>query len=131
MGSGAQRERLVGRPLNQRATKSGREGRNKAFGMKDKAYEAELRRREKDKVLEDQSGGMQFLEKRYTIQLNRALQHVFENEEATPQEMDYIARQGKVIERFTFPEGLEEDPKAPEKLSEVIITIVDFTRPVV
>jgi len=117
--------------LNQEAIKDMREGTRRFYGSpNDKAYKATLRRRKKEEALKDQSGGMKFLEERHRTQLDRALGHLFEKN-ATLEEMDYIDRQGKVIERFTFPEGLEEDPKAPEKLPEVIITIVDFTRPVV
>jgi len=114
--------------LNQDGKKDVREGIRRLYGSpKDKAYKAGLRRWEKEEVLEDQSGGMQFLRERYKIQLGRALEHVFGENVATLQEMDYIDRQGKEMERFTFPEGLK-DPEAPEELPEVIITIVDFTK---
>ena len=130
------KEAIFGR--NQRLSKEVREGREKAFGWMDSTVKAASREErikqsqrefEEEQGLEDQRAGLRFLKERSQYQFYRALRHVFKENAATLQEMDYIDRQGNVTERFTIQEGLEEDPEAPEELPKVIITIVDFTPP--
>jgi len=129
------KEAIFGR--NQRLSKEVREGREKAFGWMDSTVKAASREErikqsqrefEEEQGLEDQRAGLRFLKERSQYQFYRALRHVFKENAATPQEMDYIDRQGKEMERFTFPESLK-DPEAPEELPEVIITNVNFTPP--
>lgn len=134
MGGKEERQRMINggsipwHSLNQAALKTIRDREQKVFGNSNKAVKAERRRREKQEVLEDQQFGMDLLQSRRRMQLNRALEHVFVKKSATLQEMDYITQKGKVLERFTIPEGIE-DPEVLEELPEVIITIVDFTPP--
>lgn len=111
--------------MNQRARKYERDYRESGFGSRDKADKLERRREKEQEFSDDYQFGMGLLGSRRRFQISRALLHVFEEKAATPQDMDYITRQGKVLERYDYPEGIEH-PEALEELPEVIITLVDF-----
>lgn len=137
MGSREERREIVKRggggkhSLNQKEFKETEEARVRYFGRIDRAVDYLSRQErikrserefEEEQGLIDQEFGMQLLKSRRQMQLNRALKRAFVEGAATSQDIDYIARQGKVSERFTILKGIEDSP-------EVIVTIVDFTRP--
>lgn len=98
----------------------------KAVSRRERIERSQREFEEKQALEEDQRGGLEFLVERCQFQLARTLKHVFVKKSATLQEMDYITQKGKVVERLTLLEGIE-DPEVIEDLPEVIITIVDFT----
>lgn len=102
---------LAKHSLNQGHLGHIRAGEEKFFGTDKKAARA----RQKRELLEDQRLGMQLLDSRKRMQFRRALKHVFDDGNATPQEMDYIARHGQEVECYITKRGFP-----------VAITIVDF-----
>ena len=115
---------------NQRTLKITKDRQWNYFHPMDKAVKAASRKkrvqrsqREFEEILassEDQQGGLELLGERRQFQFDRALQHVFDSETATPKELDYIDRHGQEKEYYMTDKG-----------NQVIITIVEFTRPVV
>lgn len=86
-------------------------------GRDSKAIKAELRRREQEELEEDQKYGNKLVGSRREFQLGRALEHVSAGT-ATPEDWDYIDRQGRTRVSGTSPKGRV-----------ITITLVDLPRP--